>query len=377
MTDTVEILDRLIAFDTVSNRSNLELISYIEHLLRENGFQLTRIPSPDSGKAGLFAQIGPEIDGGILLSAHTDVVPTTNQNWTRAPFEMSAEGDRLYGRGTTDMKGFLACMLSLAGRAAKSDLKAPLKFVLSYDEEIGCVGIAEMQDRLAPLLGSPNLCIVGEPTEMMVAIGHKGKMAMSAEFAGQSGHSALAPRFVNALHLAGDFMSELRLLQSELEQNGSRDPAYAVPFSTIHVGKLSGGQALNIVPDKAKMEFELRHLTENDARKILDRIKRIIRDVEGAHIGGGVSFKVKNAYPGLETPADSQAVRYVQDLSGNAVIKVAFGTEAGKFASLGFPTLVCGPGSMEGQGHKADEYIERSQLELCDSMLDKLLLDLT
>ena len=187
MTLSLEILDRLIAFNTVSNRSNLDLVSYVEDFLRARQFRVHRIPDLTQEKAGLYAEIGPQADGGILLSAHSDVVPVEGQAWSRAPFQLTRDGDRLFGRGTTDMKGFLAEMLGVADLASGKTLKAPLKLLISYDEEIGCVGIGRMKDRLKPLLGRPEMAIVGEPTEMQVAVGHKGKRSKS------SLHASLQP----------------------------------------------------------------------------------------------------------------------------------------------------------------------------------------
>lgn len=377
MTDTLSYLDRLIGFETVSHQSNLDLVEFVEERLCSAGFRVTRLPSPDGRKAGLFAEFGPQAEGGIVLSAHTDVVPVAGQNWTRPPFRLTAEGTRLYGRGTTDMKGFVACMMSLADRASHAQLSEPLKLVLSYDEEVGCAGIADMRDRLAPLLGNPRYCIVGEPTELSVATGHKGKMAFTATFEGEEGHSALAPRYQNALHLAGDFMALLRALQAEFERDGARDPAFDVPYSTVHVGRLTGGTAVNVVPAHAEMDFEFRHLAQDDPHQILERITRMAKALAAAHPAGRIALTRKCAYPGLDTDETGPVARRVADLAQSQMTKVAFGTEAGTFDGLGIPTVVCGPGSMEGQGHKRDEYIERDQLVACDRMLDRLLSELS
>ncbi|SMX38836.1 acetylornithine deacetylase [Maliponia aquimaris] len=377
MTGTAEVLERLVAFDTVSARSNLDLVGYVEAFLKERGFAVTRMPDDTGQKAGLYAQIGPE-GAGVLLSAHTDVVPVEGQAWTRDPFRLTAEGDRLYGRGTTDMKGFLAAMLSAADRAARRDLREPLKLSISYDEEVGCLGMARMAPELQTLVGKPRACIVGEPTGMQVAVGHKGKRAFRAICHGQAGHSALAPRFVNALHLAGDFMTELRGIQDWLAAEGARDAAYDVPHATVHVGTLSGGTALNIVPDRAEMAFELRFLGDDVPDAIVRRIMAAAERVSAAHPGGRIEVETVNAYPGLSVAPGAEVVRVVRHLAGNAgTLKVAFGTEAGFFDRMGVPTVVCGPGSMEGQGHKADEYIETAQLALCDAMLDRVLDSLT
>ncbi|MBY6057800.1 acetylornithine deacetylase [Leisingera daeponensis] len=379
MTATLDILERLIGFDTVSRNSNLELAAYAEAFLMERGFAVMRLPSPDGSKAGIYAEKGPA-GQGVLLSAHTDVVPVDGQDWSRDPFQMIMDGDRVYGRGTTDMKGYVASVLALADRAARADLKEPLKIALSYDEEIGCVGIQEMLERLAPLIGRPRACFVGEPTEMKVATGHKGKAALRAVCHGQSGHSALAPDYTNALHLAGDFLAELRALQDDLEANGARDAAYAVPYSTVHAGMLNGGTALNIVPDRAEMTFEYRHLAADRSEDILARIRAAAEKISNRYPAQEARIEVEqyNAYPGLDVPAGSPIIAFAQKLArSNGTTKVAFGTEAGFFDRLGVPTVVCGPGSMEGQGHKPDEYLELSQLAACDAMMDRILEDLT
>ncbi|QBF30211.1 acetylornithine deacetylase [Thalassococcus sp. S3] len=381
MTTTKDILSRLVGFDTVSSRPNLDLIAFAEDFLTSRGFSAHRITKDTGEKCGLYAQLGPSGDG-ILLSGHTDVVPVDGQVWTRSPFRLSEEDGKLFGRGTTDMKGFVAAMLSLADRAARADLQEPLRLVLSYDEEVGCVGLQDMLARLAPLLGQPRVCIVGEPTEMQVAIGHKGKASLRATCHGQSGHSALAPNFVNALYLATDLVAELRGLQAELCEGGGRDPAYDIPYSTLHVGKLSGGTALNIVPDRAEVTFEYRHLAADRPADILARIKRAGRKVQKMHAKLGSNARIDidqyNAYPGLDVAPSDLVVSDVQRLAQtNETVKVAFGTEAGFFSELGIPTVVCGPGSMAGQGHKADEFISCEQLAACDAMMDRILGELT
>jgi acetylornithine deacetylase len=381
MTSTLDILDKLVGFDTVSSKSNRELALYAEEFLQARGFQVHRITDPGGDKLGLYAESGPDGDG-VLLSAHTDVVPVDGQPWTRDPFRLTREGDRVYGRGTTDMKGYVASVLSLADRAAKVNLREPLKIALSYDEEVGCVGIQQMLDRLAPMMGQPRACFVGEPTEMQVAVGHKGKAALRAVCHGQSGHSALAPKFVNAVYLATDFVEELRKLQQIYATSGHSDPAYSVPYTTFHVGMLSGGNALNIVPDRAELTFEYRHLAADRGQEILDHIiaaaDRVGRKYQAQFAQACVEVEQYNAYPGLEVADTDAVVPYAQKLAQrNTTTKVAFGTEAGFFSELGIPTVVCGPGSMEGQGHKPDEYLELGELAACDAMMDRILKDLS
>jgi acetylornithine deacetylase len=376
MGQTVDILSRLVGFDTVSARSNLEIIGFIVGYLRERDFRLNQIIGPCGDKAGLFAVRGPA-EGGLLLSGHTDVVPTEGQDWTCDPFRLTSRDGRLFGRGTTDMKGYLACMLRAADKAARRDLREPLKLVFSYDEEIGCVGIQNMTDRLVPLLGAPRACFVGEPTEMQVAIGHKGKAAIRAVCTGQSGHSALAPQFVNALHLAADFVTELRGVQTWLAENGARDAAYDIDYSTVHVGRLAGGVALNIVPDHADLTLEYRHFAADDPDHIMglisDAARRVSNSYRRSFPDAAISLDRYNAYPGLDVPAGADVVALGQRLAKtNQVTKVAFGTEAGVFDALGIPTIVCGPGSMAGQGHKPDEFIAMEQLAACDHMMDRI-----
>jgi acetylornithine deacetylase len=377
MTKTIEYLDRLVSFKTVSALSNLDLISYIETFLTERGFRLSRLPDATGTKTGLVASIGPD-NGGVVLSGHTDVVPVDGQDWTKDPFALTRDGDRLYGRGTTDMKGYLACMLYAADRATRITLKKPLTLVFSYDEEIGCVGIQHMLDDLSPMLGSPVMCLVGEPTGMQIAVGHKGKAAIRATCSGQNGHSALAPKFVNALHLACDFTAQLRHIQDQLSISGARDDAYDIPFSTVHVGAISGGKALNIVPHEAEIIFEYRHLADDDPEEIFAKISQAASDAaleyKSKWSGANIQLERYNTYPALSVPHDDSVVAIAQNVARtNSTIKVPFGTEAGLFTRIGIPTVVCGPGSMEGQGHKPDEYIEIAQLKACENMMDRVL----
>ncbi len=379
---TLDILDRLIAFPTVSADSNLAIIDYIQDFLASRGFAVHRVPDQTGLKAGLFASIGPPDTPGILLSGHTDVVPVTGQNWTTDPFKMTVKDNRAYGRGTTDMKGYLACVMALADRVSRVELKEPLKIVFSYDEEIGCVGIKSMGDHLESKIGLPRFCFVGEPTSMQVAVGHKGKVALQAICRGTGGHSAMAPKFLNALHLATDFVNALRELQEDFSLNGARDSDYNVPYTTIHVAKISGGIAPNIVPDEARVGFEFRHLATDNPQEVLARIEAVALRLSALQQTkfpcANIDVQQSISYPALATDVDSSVVQYAQKLARiNETTKVAFGTEAGYLSEhLGLATIVCGPGEMEGQGHKPDEYIELSQLYACDAMLERLLNDM-
>jgi acetylornithine deacetylase len=374
ITRTLEILERLIAFPTVSRDSNLDLIDWVQDLLLGSGLEVTRIWSPDRTKAGLFARIGPNVDGGVCLSAHTDVVPVDGQVWTRPSFQLTDEGDRVFGRGTTDMKGFLASALALAERAGTTPLSAPLSLSISYDEEIGCVGIREMMPELKQLIGKPRLVIVGEPTSMKVATGHKGKTALKVTCHGQAGHSALAPKFVNAIHVAADFVHRSRELQDQLA-SGPYDDAYSVPYSTVHIGKISGGRALNIVPDSTQLEMEFRHVAETPAHDIQHKIETVAKHVSRAFPSTPpITVEVTNAYPGLNTNPSDMTVAWADKIAGNfGTTKVPFGTEAGFFIELGLNTVVIGPGDMASDGHKPNEGLDKIELSACYAMMSNIL----
>ncbi|QIE55877.1 acetylornithine deacetylase [Pikeienuella piscinae] len=373
---SIEILDRLIAFPTVSRDPNIELIRHARDLLEAAGVETTLIPDSDGGKANLYATIGPKDRPGVMLSGHTDVVPVEGQAWTVDPFRLTERDGRLFGRGAADMKGFVAAALSAAERAATRDLATPLHIALSYDEEVGCLGVRSLIDMLAGAPVRPAFAIIGEPTNMAVATGHKGKRGLRATCVGREGHSALAPLALNALHLAADFIGAVRAAQARIAAEGRRDGDYDVPYTTLHVGRVTGGVALNIVPNRAEVDFEIRNLATDDADAILgalaadaDSIARATGEPEAA-----IRFETVMEYPGLDTAPDAAIVDFVKALTGaNGTIKVAFGTEGGLFSDrLGIPAVVCGPGSM-AQGHKPDEYVSREQMAKCDAMLDALL----
>lgn len=379
-TRTLEILDRLITFDTVSAKSNLALVGYAEELLKGAGARVHRFSDASGQKAGLYAEIGPA-GQGIVLSGHTDVVPVDGQVWTRDPFRLTVEDGRAYGRGTTDMKGFVAGSLALAERAGRARLREPLKIVLSYDEEVGCLGLRDMLPDLLPFVGQPRAVIVGEPTDMQIAIGHKGKVALRAVCHGQAGHSAMAPDFANAIHLAADFVLAVREMQAGIAAGGAKEAGYAIPYSTLHIGKIAGGRALNIVPDRAEIDFEIRHLAADDPRAMIAdlraRADEIAARYRAAFPKARIEIEERNAYPGLAVSPEADVVGLVRRLAGrDGSFKVPYGTEGGFFAGAGLPVVVCGPGSMAGQGHKPDEYIDLSQLAALDAMLDRIMAEI-
>lgn len=376
--NSAEILDRLIDFDTVSRNPNIDLMRFIQGLLAEVGVEAELIPDSDGKKANLLATIGPRDGRGVMLSGHTDVVPVDGQDWTKPAFRLTQEDGKYFGRGTADMKGFVACALAAGLKAAKRELKTPLHLAFSYDEEIGCQGVRSMIDLLRDAPVRPAMCIVGEPTSLTVATGHKGKIALKARCVGREGHSALAPLAMNALHLGCDLVSVLREVQDDLRERGGQDGDYDVSYTTVHAAKMQGGVALNIVPNLCEVDFEIRNLAQDDPQKILagirDRAEEIVARVRDHAPEASIEISENFSYPGLDTPGTAEVVGFVKSLTGgNATCKVAFGTEGGLFSQeLSIPTVVCGPGSMM-QGHKPDEFVEVSQIERCDSMLDTLL----
>lgn len=371
------IFDRLVAFDTVSARPNIELMTWVRALLEQAGIAVTLIPDATGGKANLFATVGPAGVPGVMLSGHTDVVPVEGQAWTHPPFRLTEENGRLYGRGTADMKGFCALAIDAMLQAAQGPLAVPLHLALSYDEEVGCMGVRSLVDLLAQAPLRPRFCIVGEPTGMQVATGHKGKVALRATCTGREGHSALAPLALNALHLAADFLAEIRALQDRIAQSGARDGDYDVPYTTVHVGKLSGGVQVNIVPNSAVLDFEIRALAQDDPAALIAELQAaadgVVAPLRDRFPEAAVQVDRLWDYPGLGTPTDAAVVQFVKSLTGaNGTIKVAYGTEGGLFsARLGVPTVICGPGSM-AQGHKPDEFVTVEQMNRGAAMLQAL-----
>jgi len=377
-TDSVDLLSRLIAFPTVSCDSNLELIQFVAAHLEAVGVAVQIMPDETGRKANLYATVGPADRPGVMLSGHTDVVPVQGQDWTVPPFQMTDRDGRLYGRGSADMKGFVACAVSAMVRAASRDLSTPLHLALSYDEEIGCVGVHEMIDVLARAQFRPLFGIVGEPTGLSVATGHKGKTALNVVCTGRAAHSALAPTGVNAIHLATDLIQLIRDTQTDLAERGQRDVDYDIPYSTLHVGKISGGTVLNIVPNRCELAFEIRTLASDDPMTILERVRAdaepLVKAARRIAPESDMSIEVTNSYPGLDTPKGAPVVAFARELLRvEDTKKVAYGTEGGLFHQrLGVPVVVCGPGSMD-QGHQPDEFVTRAQIEACDQMLEILL----
>ena len=378
MPTVLDILAKLIAFDTTSRNPNRDLMDYVAGLLNQYDITSTLIPNDDGSKANLYCTVGPQDKPGVMLSGHTDVVPVDGQSWTRPAFELTKSDGKWYGRGTADMKGFVACAVAAAIEASQQTLTTPLHLAFSYDEEIGCVGVHSLLHLLNNAPVKPAMCIVGEPTSLQVATKHKGKSSIVARCIGKEGHSALAPNALNAIHLACDLVSAIKAAQERIKKAYSGDePLHDVPYTTVHVGRIVTDQALNIVPNLCTVNFEIRHTAHDDPLDILNDIKAaansIVQQAQQQAAEAAIEFDVWNAYPGLKTTDDQPVVDFVKSLVGaNTTSYVAFGTEGGLFSTnCGIPTVVCGPGSMT-QGHKPDEFIAQAQLTECEVMLGKL-----
>ncbi|WP_377706329.1 acetylornithine deacetylase [Pseudomonas protegens] len=372
-----ELLARLVGFATVSRDSNLELIGFIRDYLASHGVHSELIYNPERTKANLFASIGPEDRGGVVLSGHTDVVPVDGQAWSVEPFVLSERKGRLYGRGTADMKGFIASVLAAVPGLTRRRLRLPVHLAFSYDEEVGCLGVRPMLERMQQRPHKPLLCLIGEPTELRPVLGHKGKLAMRCQVRGAACHSAYAPYGVNAIEYAARLIGKLGEIGSRLAQPEHHDPRFDPPFSTVQTGTIQGGRALNIVPAECQFDFEVRTLPGYDAQAVVDQLQGYARDqllpqMQAVQADTGIALQPLSAYPGLATAADSEAAELLALLSGSREFgTVAFGTEGGLFHQAGIPTVVCGPGSMD-QGHKPDEFISLEQLHACDALLLRL-----
>ena len=373
--NSITLLSKLIAFDTTSYKSNLDLILYIKDLFEQQNIRVELNFNSEKNKANLLASIGPIDQAGILLSGHSDVVPVEGQQWTSPAFEVTEKNGNIYGRGTADMKGFLACAIITMLKASELQLKRPLHLCISYDEEIGCIGVRGILDQLASTIISPIMCVIGEPTMMQLALAHKGKTVFRAKCCGEEGHSALAPKYVNAIHVASKLVESLQNVQQYLRDQGHQDKGYDIPYTTVHVGKILGGTALNIVPNLCVVDYEIRHLAQDNSSAIQEQILQDIRQDFKQHI----DVEEVNQYPGLKTNSTIEAVQFIQSLlpMETPIGNISFGTEGGLFqAKLNCPVVVCGPGDID-VAHKPDEFVPIEQMHQCDIFLQKLLTSIT
>lgn len=375
---TLKLIRELVAFQTVSRDSNLELIDYVRERLRPLDADVRLTFDRDRRKANLFATLGPRGVPGMALSGHTDVVPVDGQQWTSDPFVLSERNGRLYGRGTSDMKSFIACALALAPEYVRRGLKTPLHFAFSYDEEVGCLGVRDLLKDMVQAGMRPASCVVGEPTEMRPVIAHKGKQSYRCTVRGLASHSAYAPYGVNAVEAAAEAVAFLKQLARRHRDRGPYDRGFDVAYTTVHTGVIHGGTALNIVPQDCVFDFEFRNLPGDDPDALLREFEAHVRGViepEMHAVDAQSGFRIvkMSEIPALDTGAEAEITALAQEFSGsNDIAKVSFGTEASQFQAAGVPTVVCGPGSIR-QAHKPDEYVTLEQVVRCENFLRGLM----
>ncbi|ARU86730.1 acetylornithine deacetylase [Pseudomonas sp. M30-35] len=377
MQNSRQLLSKLIEFNTVSRESNLALIEFISAYLKGFDIPCQLFFNAEGSKANLFATIGPDIAGGVVLSGHTDVVPVDGQAWTLPPFSMTERDGCLFGRGSADMKGFIACVLAAVPQFLAAPLKQPVHFAFSYDEEVGCLGVRSLLADLQQRPHKPSMCIIGEPTLMKPVLGHKGKLAMRCNIQGAACHSAYAPQGVNAIEYAAQLIGKLGEIGQHLRAPERHDSRFEPPFSTVQTGVISGGRALNIVPAECQFDFEVRALPSDNPQIVADQLEQfahseLLPKMHAINKQTAIEFSQLSAYPGLATDAESPAAQLIALLSqSDDFSTVAFGTEGGLFDKAGIASVVCGPGSIE-QAHKPDEFISIEQLNQCDAMLSRL-----
>lgn len=374
------ILDQLIAFDTTSRNSNLELITWIEGFLGQHGITARRVANEDGSKANLYATIGPDVPGGVILSGHSDVVPVDGQPWTSDPWTVVQNGETLVGRGVADMKGFLA--LALAHVPLFKPGSKPVHLAFSYDEEIGCLGAPSMIDAMRDALPQPRLAIIGEPTSMRPVVGHKGISVYNVEITGHEAHSSLVDHGVSANMVAVDLMAELSALAKTLRNRADPANGFDPPQATLTIGTMQGGTAANILARSASFTFDLRCPPEEDADSIIapfrQRCAQLGQTLSDRFPGCGIAFTQLSNAPPLRAEGSDEAVAFVRKLTGDngAAGKVAYAAEAGQFQRAGFTSIICGPGSIE-QAHQPNEWIALEQLDRGAHFMKNLARELT
>jgi acetylornithine deacetylase len=367
----------LVAFDTTSRESNLALIDFVRDYLDRWRVKSELVFDEARRKANLFATIGPTDQGGVMLSGHSDVVPVDGQDWASDPFTLSPRGDKLYARGSADMKSFIAVMLAKVPDFVTRSLAVPIHLALTYDEEVGCLGVRSLVAALAPRAVKPRLCIIGEPTMMQPVIAHKGSRRLRCHIHGHEAHSSLTHKGVNAIETAAAVITHISSIARGKRNSGPFDPAFDPPYTTLQTGVIAGGTAVNIVPRECRFDFEMRHLPADDPNVIVDEVKRfaasLLPAMHAVSAGAGIAFEETNMVQALAAKPDDEVVQLALALSGaNATGKVSFATEGGFFQQAGIPTVICGPGSIE-QAHKADEFIALDQVKLCEDFIDRLI----
>jgi acetylornithine deacetylase len=377
----VEMLERLVAFPSISSESNLDIIGFCRDWLAAHGIESTIVPSPDGLKANLFATIGPKIEGGIVLSGHTDVVPVAGQDRSTDPFRLTRKGDRLYGRGACDMKGFNALALAAVPDMLSAPLARPIHIALSYDEEIACRGAPYMVRAMKDAIPTPAAVIVGEPTRFAVVTGHKSSIQMITRVKGHAVHSSRMDIGVSATLQAARLIAWLDEVTQENAARAMEGSGYLPPYSTLHCGMMAGGNAANTVANSAWFTTDIRAIPEDDVWALHKRYERHVREMVEPAMKAvvpdtGIEIEIISEIPALVPETEGAAERLVRRLTGdNGTHVVSYGTEAGLFQGNGWSTVVCGPGDID-QAHQPDEYIEMAQLTQGEAFIAQIIAEM-
>lgn len=377
LSETKRILGDLIGFPTISTDSNLDMLFYIRDYLEPLGARVDLFHDASGKKANLFATIGPDVDGGIILSGHADVVPVADQPWTTDPFIMDDRDGKLFGRGACDMKGFIAATLAMAPYYAQLDLKRPVHFAFTHDEEVGCIGATALVPELQKRGYKPSIAIIGEPTEMRIIEGHKGCCEYTTRFSGLEGHGSSPDLGVNAAEYAVRYVSRLMELREDMKTRVPENSRFEPPWTTMNIGGIRGGVMHNVIVSKAEVDWEFRPVQQSDFHYMKDQITAYVTEellpaMRAVHPEASIDTEILGEVDGLEPMDENAAKDLIMELTGaNGADVVPFGTEAGIFQTMGLSAVVCGPGSI-AQAHKADEFVAIDQLEACLSMLTGL-----
>ena len=377
LTQTREILKNLVSYPVLPGESNLQLVNYIADYLQQHGIKPELVYSQDKTRANIFATIGPEVQGGIMLSGHTDVVSVAGQNWATDPFELFEKDNRFYGRGAVDMKGFLACCLASIPQWQKFKLKRPIQLGITYDEECGGFGAKRLAQWLATSDFKPSYCIIGEPTQMAIIAGHKGGFEISTKVTGIEAHSCNPDNGVSAIHYTAKIISFILEKGEQLKQTSTQDTLFNPPYSSFNIGKIIGGSSVNTIAGQCEIEWELRPLPGDDGDEIVAEIdnycqQQLLCEMRKDFPAANIETDIKVFVPPLAINKDSKTMELIANITGNNDYSVvAFGTDAGYFQHIGIDSVVFGPGSIN-QAHKPDEYIDIGEIEKCLSFLSKL-----
>jgi acetylornithine deacetylase len=377
--DSVEMLRRLVAFDTTSRNSNLALIEYVRDYLKGHGVSSKLVPSEDGKKANLFATVGPDVKDGVVLSGHTDVVPVDGQPWDTDPWTLTLQDSKYHGRGTCDMKAFYAIALAMLPQFTRAGLRKPIHFALSYDEEVGCLGAHSLAARMAAEVPRPRAIIIGEPTMMTVVHAHKGVCMYVTKFTGFEAHSSMTHLGVSAIHFAGEFVHYLNRLQDELDAAAPRNSEFMPPAATFNVGTIVGGTAGNILARECEVLWGYRELPDRPLEALGERAQRWLKDellprMKARHPAAAIETVMRSATAGFSPEGNDEAKALARAWSGsNTVGSVVYGTEAGIFRkTLDVPTVVCGPGDI-AQAHQPNEFILATQIDACEAFMQRML----